>query len=208
MSSGAGLVVLGFGGHARSVASIACAIGIGPLIFVDENARPDETFLGFPVLKSLDANALPEGWACIPAVGDNHGRQRLLALAKAAGWPVASVIAGTATIAPDAVVSEGCFVGHHAHVGPSARVGAGCIVNTGGIVEHECVVDDFCHVSVNAVLAGRSRLGKFVFLGAGATVIDGISVADDITIGAGGVVIQSLVQPGHYVGCPARRIEA
>ncbi|MFT4121245.1 NeuD/PglB/VioB family sugar acetyltransferase [Bradyrhizobium sp.] len=206
MRGGAGLVILGFGGHARSVASIALSSGFEALLFVDENARPGETFLGFPAVTALEGRDFPDGWVCIPAIGDNCSRERQYELATAAGWPLGNVIAETATIASDAEMSTGCFVGHHAHVGPSARVGAGCIVNTGGIVEHECVVGDFCHVSVNAVLAGRSKLGMRVFLGAGASVIDGIAVSGDITIGAGAVVIESLTERGRYVGCPARRL--
>jgi UDP-N-acetylbacillosamine N-acetyltransferase len=103
-------------------------------------------------------------------------------------------------------VAEGSFVGHHAHIGPMARIGVAGIINTGAIVEHECVVGDYVHVSVNATLAGRSRLGDCVFLGAGAVVIDSIEIATGITVGAGGVVTSSLHQPGTYVGVPVRHV--
>jgi UDP-N-acetylbacillosamine N-acetyltransferase len=45
-----------------------------------------------------------------------------------------------------------------------------------------------------------------VFLGAGAVVIDSISVASNVFIGAGGVVVTAIDSPGVYVGVPVRRI--
>jgi serine acetyltransferase len=45
-----------------------------------------------------------------------------------------------------------------------------------------------------------------VFLGAGAVVIDSISVASNVIIGAGGVVVAAIHSPGSYVGVPVRRI--
>ncbi|MCA1451758.1 acetyltransferase [Bradyrhizobium sp. BRP22] len=203
MKGDSGLLILGFGGHARSVAAVAIANGVRSLLFVDENARDDESFLGFQVRRELP-ETMPPGWSCIPGVGDNAKRKRQVEFAQSAGWDLAKIISSHATVDVGASISPGCFVGHHAHIGPMARVGQGCIINTGAIVEHESEVGDFSHISVNSVVAGRSRVGNFVFLGTGATVIDGISVGDNITIGAGAAVIKSLNAPGTYVGCPAR----
>ncbi|MBR0693275.1 NeuD/PglB/VioB family sugar acetyltransferase [Bradyrhizobium lablabi] len=207
MKRDSGLVILGFGGHARSVAAVAIANGVQSLLFVDENARDDDSFLGFAARRELSAG-IPAGWSCVPGVGDNTKRKEQVECLQSAGWELAKVISSTATIDANATVSPGSFVGHHAHLGPLARIGLGCIINTGAIVEHESQVGDFSHVSVNSVVAGRSQLGRFVFLGAGATVIDGVSVGDNITIGAGAAVVESLSAPGTYIGCPARRLPA
>jgi sugar O-acyltransferase (sialic acid O-acetyltransferase NeuD family) len=205
MNINKGLVILGFGGHARSVADVALSVGFNSLLFVDKNAKDGETFLGFTVRKEI-YGAIPQGWECMPATGDNRLRQEQVLFVQSAGWPLATLVSGTATIGAGAEISPGCFVGRHAHIGPMAKVGAGCIINTGAVVEHECIVEDYTHVSVNSTLAGRSHLGKFVFLGTGATVIDGISIVDNVTIGAGGVVVESIGSPGTYVGVPAKKI--
>jgi UDP-N-acetylbacillosamine N-acetyltransferase len=44
MSPDTGLLILGFGGHARSVADVAIASGITQLCFIDANAKPNESF--------------------------------------------------------------------------------------------------------------------------------------------------------------------
>lgn len=205
MHTGQGLLILGFGGHARSVADVALAAGFSSLLFIDDNAREGENFLGHPVQRDF-SGPLPEGWQCLPASGDNDRRRRQIEAIKETGWPLATLVSPTATLGAGASIGPGSFVAHHAHVGPMARIGIGAIINTGAAVEHECAVGDYVHVSVNATLAGRSRLGDFVFLCAGATVIDGVAVGSGITIGAGGVVIEGIEQTGTYVGVPARRI--
>lgn len=207
MRTGQGLLILGFGGHARSVADVALAAGFSSLVFVDDNAREGENFLGHPVQRDF-SGALPEGWQCLPASGDNNRRRQQIEAIREAGWPLATLISPTATLGAGASIGPGSFVAHHAHVGPMTRIGTGTIINTGAVVEHECTVGDYVHVSVNATLAGRSSLGDLVFLGAGATVIDGVAVGSGITIGAGGVVVESIEQPGTYVGVPVRCIKS
>jgi UDP-N-acetylbacillosamine N-acetyltransferase len=206
MGSRQGLLILGFGGHARSVADVALAAGYKDLLFIDPNARDGESFLGYPVRHTLPG-ALPEGWLCIAAVGDNRRRRSQIDSIREAGWPLATLIAPSATIGAGASVQAGSVIAHHAHIGPMAKIGTGTIVNTAAIVEHDCAIGDYVHVSVNAAVAGRSQLGDLVFLGAGAVVIDAISVGSEITVGAGGVVAESIAEPGVYVGVPARRIK-
>lgn len=200
-----GLRIFGFGGHARSVADVALASGIRQLSFADEKARDGESFLGFPIVKAFD-DVLPGGWQYFPAAGDNKKRQIQAEHIKKKSWPLATVISPTATVGIGATIGAGTFIGHHSHVGPMAVIGEACILNTGCIIEHDCVVGSYTHVSVNAVLAGASRLGDLVFMGTGSTVIDKCSVSDRVTLGAGAVVVEEIVESGLYVGIPAKRI--
>ncbi|WP_342131813.1 NeuD/PglB/VioB family sugar acetyltransferase [Hydrogenophaga sp. OTU3427] len=203
----AGLCVLGFGGHARSVLDVALSAGVKDFFFVDTNAAEGESLLGFPVLAAMP-DSLPAGWAVFPAAGANERRAGQVDGALRAGWPLATLVSPLASLGVGATIESGCFIGHHAHIGPMARIGTGCIINTGALVEHEAVVGDFCHVSVNAVMAGRTRIGRAVMIGAGATVLDGLSVADGVTIGGGGLVHRSISEAGVYVGVPARPVAA
>jgi len=198
------LVLLGCGGHARSVADVALSAGFDTLLFVDENANPGERILGFPVQCRMPAAS--GGWDYMPCAGDNRRRLAQIRELAARELPLATVISPTATIGAEAAVGPASFVGHHAHIGPLASIGAGCIINTGAVVEHECVIGECSHVAIRACVAGRSRLGDGVFLGAGAVVIDSISLASNVIIGAGGVVVAAIDSLGVYVGVPVRRV--
>jgi UDP-N-acetylbacillosamine N-acetyltransferase len=202
-SSKHGIYVLGFGGHARSVADVALAAGIESLIFVDANALPNESFAGFPAVTALPGRLIA-GWSVFPALGDNLSRKAAYSRHMAR---IAKLISPSATIGVGAEVGNGTIVGHHAHIGPAASVGRGVIVNTGAAVEHECQVGDFSHISVNATVAGRARIGSNVFVGAGSTITDKVSICDDVVIGAGATVVRDITAPGTYVGTPARPIK-
>ncbi|WEX08343.1 acetyltransferase [Chelativorans sp. AA-79] len=195
-----GLYILGYGGHARSVADVALQIGIENLIFVDPNAAEAEAFGKFPVLRGLPGQ-IEDGWAMFPAIGDNGIRK---AVSDDLMSKLITIVSPDASIGLQAEIGPGTFVGRHAHVGPFARIGMGVIVNTGAVIEHDCVVGDFSHVSVNATVAGNSRIGNNVIVGAGATVIDKIAICDDVIVGAGATVVRDIGRAGTYVGIPAK----
>lgn len=204
MSRPAGILFLGYGGHARSAADVALALGIERLRFLEPNARAGEAFLGHPVEPQAPAS-LPDGWHCFPAAGDNRRRAEQVALARTRGWTLASLVAPSATLGAGARLAEACFVGQQAHVGPLAEVGEGCIVNTAAVVEHDVVLGRYVHLSVNATVAGRGRVGDYSFLGTGSTVIDRVSLGADVMLGAGAVAVRDLPERGTYIGVPARR---
>ena len=200
-----GLLILDCGGHARSMADVALKAGYTDLLFVDSKAKPNETLLGFSILRDLPEH-LPTSWACIPGSGDGKRRKQQIEGLEARGWPITTLISPMASISPYCDIGRGSVIAHHAHVGPLAHIGEGCIVNTSAIVEHDCRVGDYTHVSVHATLAGACSVGSFCMIGAGATMIDRVSVTDQVCIGAGAAVIASIDLPGTYVGVPAKLV--
>ena len=199
------LVVIGFGGHARSVADIAITCGYEELLFVDSNARPNEHFLHYPVISHLNPNIISD-WDIFPASGDNAIRKKQHRQILEWGMIPTIIVSPLASIGVGATIASGCFIGHHTHIGPMAEIGNSCIINSGAIVEHECKIGDFSHISVNATVAGRSKLGCCSMLGAGATLVDKVSVCDNVIIGAGALVHRSIDVPGTYVGVPVSKI--
>lgn len=197
------LVFIGFGGHARSVADVALAIGFKKIAFIDSNARPEETFLGFPVSSKYpqDLNL------CFPGAGDNYRREQQTIEAIQKNWPLATIVSQKAAQGHGSIIEEGTFVGNFAHIGPMVTVGKACIINTGAIVEHDCTIGAFSHISVNTTIAGKVSIGRHVFVGAGATVRDGVSITDDVIIGAGACVVNDLTCAGVYTGVPAKLVK-
>ena len=49
------------------------------------------------------------------------------------------------------------------------------------------------------------RLGNNIWLGAGVVVLPGVSICDNVIVGAGSVVTRSLLDPGIYYGTPAKK---
>jgi acetyltransferase-like isoleucine patch superfamily enzyme len=57
-----------------------------------------------------------------------------------------------------------------------------------------------------SVARGEARVGERSWVGAGATLIQGISIGADVTVGAGAVVIRDVPDGQTVVGVPARSI--
>lgn len=192
------LVLLGCGGHARSVADVILFNNPNQrLVFVDDNANADETIWGFPVVKVLPEDAT----AIHIALGSNQARKRLYA-----EHNPKSVISEKAHFGKNALIGEGCFVAHLAYVGPDVTVGNATILNTACVVEHEVRIGSFCHIAPNATICGRVTMGDCVWVGVGAIIKEGVTIASNVTIGAGAVVVADITTVGTYVGVPAKRL--
>ena len=77
-----------------------------------------------------------------------------------------------------------------------ARVGANCHLHG-----NNCIGTD-------GITADCPIIGNNVVLGVGAKVLGGVRIANDITIAAGAVVVDSFLEPGVVIGgVPARIIK-
>ena len=48
---------------------------------------------------------------------------------------------------------------------------------------------------------------RVLFIGAGAVIKDNIKICDNVTIGAGAVVVKNIDSPGLYAGNPVKRLK-
>ena len=54
--------------------------------------------------------------------------------------------------------------------------------------------------------SGKIKIGNCVFIGMNSIVTCGVTIGDNVIIGAGSVVTKDCIEPGVYVGAPAQRI--
>lgn len=198
------LIIMGCGGHARSVYSLIPDVSqYDEIVFVDENAQEKELIYGRPVVKRIEFD---EHDQIIVAIGDNSKREKAFShILHNTNSEIITISSSQAYIASTATIGKGCFVSAYAYLGPNTSVGENTIINTGAIVEHESKIGCNCHIAPKSTICGRSKIGNCVFIGAGATIVDGIEIADNVTIGAGSVVTNSITGSGVYFGCPARK---
>lgn len=209
------MLLFGAGGHGRVVADAALRMqGWGQVLASDRDPLHCVGSLlpGVPlkdVASALDLAQQAQGQLQVQlqvhvAIGHNAARAK-----EAAFWGLdrlVSVVHPLASVSPFSVLDLGCFVAAGAVVAPGAHVGVAGIVNHGAVVDHDVRIGAFCHVAPNATLGGGVTLGQRVLMGAGAVVLPGLYVGDDVVVGAGSVVRQSLLEPGIYVGVPARKL--
>ena len=129
----------------------------------------------------------------------------LLARVEPLGLDFASAIHATAYVAPTARVGRGTFVGAGAVVAPHAVVGDFTQVNRLVSIGHDSTLGRFGKTGPGAIVCGLAAIGDRCFLGAGSVVRDRVRICHDVVVGIGAAVVGDLVEPGTYVGVPARK---
>lgn len=168
------IILVGYGGHAKSVADCIERQGIYNIVGYTDVKESDSkySYLGDDeVLIDYYNKGIRNAVICLGYMGKGNLRQRLYETLKSIGYSLPVIVDSSAVVADSAFVAEGSFIGKRAVVNAEARIGKMTIINTMALVEHECVVGDFVHIAVAAVLCGQVKVGKAAFIGANATVI-------------------------------------
>ena len=201
------LIMVGGGGHCRSLIEVAESAGYAVLGVLDLPENVGKEFLSTQVIGTDDdIPAYVDQAEFVIAVGsikDPSTRIRLFEQVKAAGGKLATVVASTARVSKYATLGEGTVVMHHALVNAGAKVGSNVILNSFSDIEHDSVIGAHCHVSTGAIVNGGCRVGSACFVGSGAVLVQGINVGEGIVIGAGSLVVGNISTKGVYAGNPA-----
>ena len=203
------ILLVGGGGHCRSVIDVLEAAGIAVAGVVDRAAAELSDVLGHPVLgtdEDLPRLAREHRFALVTIgqIASPQPRQRLAERLTALGFVLPAIVSPLARVSPHAVIGPGTVVHHFAVVNAGARVGAHCIINTRALIEHDAGIGDFCHVSTAAVVNGGASLGNGTFLGSGAVCRDNTAIGADCFVAMGERVLRPLPD-GCRLGPSSRR---
>ena len=202
------LVIFGSGGHAKVVAEAALARSPNRKLVVldDDPSSRGRQLLGFPVTGGREALADLPGTPVALGVGDNAARWRLLEWLREQDASLESVVHPSAVVGTTVEIGPGAFIAAGTVLIAEARIGAGAIINTSASVDHDCRIGEAAHIAPGVHLCGNVKVGARTLLGVGTSVRPGISIASDVVVGAGAVVVSDIDSAGTYVGNPARRV--
>lgn len=201
------LILIGGGGHCKSVIDVAESAGyniLGILDMPEEVGKPvlDYTVIGtdddIPQYADKAEFIITVGFIKNPSI-----RLRIYDKVKQAGGKLATIVASTAHVSRYATLGEGTVVMHQAVVNAGAKIGENCIINTFCNIEHDAVIGAQCHISTGTMVNGDCMVGERVFIGSQSVLANGITVGEDIIVGAGSVVRKSISEKGVYAGNPA-----
>lgn len=176
------LLILGAGGHGKSVAEAALLSGDWiNIAFLDDSWPTTNSVLGFPVLAKLEAlSSLSSQYSAgIVAIGNNKIRQVYVTLLEQVGLPLVSIIHPAASVSASAKIGVGTTIMASARVGVDASLGKGCIVNSHATVDHDVTLNDFVHIGIGVHLAGGVKVGLRAWLQAGICAGYHVIVSDD-----------------------------
>ena len=201
------LILIGGGGHCKSVIDVAESAGYSILGILDTVDNVGKKVLNYTIVGTDDdiVNYVDKAFFVITVgqIKDATLRMKLYAKVINSHGQFATLIASTARVSRYSAIGDGTVIMHQAVVNADARVGIGCIINTFANIEHDAVVGNFCHISTGAMVNGNCTVGNGTFLGSQAVMVNGISIVDGCVIAAGAMVRKNIVVKGVYADNPA-----
>lgn len=191
------IVLVGFGGHAKSVIdSIEKNKGYHIVGYTDINSNKDYKdyrYLGCDnILQDYYDKGVRYAFVTLGYMGKERLRDSLYKKLKEIGYQLPIIVDPTAILASDVIIGEGTFIGKKCVVNSASRVGRMCIINTGAILEHESRIDDFTHISVNTTVCGNVSVEDHCFIGANSTIIQNLKIGSRSVVGAGSVILRDI----------------
>ncbi len=203
------LVLVGGGGHCKSVIDSIKALGKYKLIGITDFDKKD-CIGGVPIigkddqLQILFDSGVRHAFITVGSIGDTSVRLKLYQQLKAIGYHLPVIIDTSAIVSEYATIGEGSFIGKGAVINTDSKIATNCIINSGSIVEHDCTIGDFVHIAPGAVLSGSTNIGSHTHIGTNATVIQNINIGEQVLIGAGSVVISHILKGAIAYGNPCK----
>ena len=174
------LILVGGGGHCKSVIDVAENVGYTILGILDMPEMVGTSVLGYPVLGTDDDIPVyvdkAEFIITVGHIKNNIVRKKIVERIEKSGGKLATIVASDACVSMYATIGEGTAVMHKAFVNADAKVGRNSIINTMANIEHDAVIGDFCHISTGVMVNGGANIGDDTFVGSQSIVNQGINI--------------------------------
>lgn len=204
------IVMIGGGGHASVLAEILLGQGRDIIAVVSPADVSQRSVLkGITILEKdedilkfhKDKVLLVNGIGMMPK---SVFKQKINEYFLSLGYQFETIIAESAFISPFSKIETGVQILPMAIIQTGATVGRHSIINTGALVEHDCKIGAYNHIAPKATLCGQVETKENVYVGAGSTVIQGISIGCGAIVGAGASLTQSLEEKA--IAYPAKAV--
>jgi len=176
--------------------------------FLDEAKFANNEWEGVPVWPLSKAADLSDGaTAAACAIGDPVARKRIWGLLESYGWPEQLSLIHPSADFNSAELPIGAVVCQNCVVQPMAILGDYSTMNVGAVLGPGAIVEDYVTVNGQTFICANSLVRSFSYIGVGAKILQGLEVAEGVTVGAGAVVTKDILESWTtWAGVPARKI--
>ena len=172
--------------------------------------RDEETFEGLPIVpfENVDNVYPPAEYNFFVPMSHqrmNKVRKSIYDQVKARGYKLISYVSSKATVFPEAVIGDNCFILEDNTIQPFTPIGNDVVMWSGNHIGHHGVIKDHVLFTSHVVLSGHCIVEPYCFFGVNATIRDGLHIAEGSLIGMSACVTKDTEPWGIYTGSPARR---
>lgn len=198
-----GILVLGAGGHGKSVVSVLLASGAAVSGVLDDYPENwGRHVQGVPVLGPISELGRYPDCSAVIGLGDNAGRREVAERFPDVRW--ASVLYPGAYINPSASIGQGTVIFPGAIIGADVVIGSHVIVSGHTTIGHDTALGDYVHVAPGVQIAGDVNVGRSAMLGIGSIVCPKVRIGEEATLAAGAVAVRDIPAACIAFGIPAR----
>jgi UDP-3-O-[3-hydroxymyristoyl] glucosamine N-acyltransferase len=102
-------------------------------------------------------------------------------------------------------IGEGTIIGPFSLALTGAVIGKDCIIGPYSLISHNVAIGDGCILNSGVMIANNSKVGKKCEFNIRSTVLDHLTICDNIKVAAASTITKNIDQSGYYVGTPARK---
>lgn len=207
------MLILGAGGFAKEVLEIFHQKKSTDDIAFYDDVNPDNSqllFNRFPILKNesqVKDFFAEHGPAFTIGIGQPSLRYMMYRKFISLGGQLASAISPRAVIGSfDVSIGNGCNILDGAVFSNATSTGMGCIVYYNSVITHDCRLGDFVQVAPGVTVLGGATIGDFSLIGANVTILPRLTIGKSVVIAAGAVITKNVPDYALMIGNPARHM--
>lgn len=171
---------------------------------VHDNDFKEKEKMGIEIIPESLFN--PDLYNVVVAIGDPI-RRKYVVNKLPSNTTFAKIIHPTAIISKWVEIGDGCIITAGSIITCNIKIGNHAHINLHTTIGHDCKIGDFFTTAPGVNISGICDIGESVYFGTNSSIRQGINVCNEVTIGMGAVVVKNIIEPGVYVGSPAKKIE-
>lgn len=205
------IYIYGTGGFAREVAMILDDnnkyLDFGGFVDLESTIEnlDSKLIMDRPVLTESQFLSL-ENTKLVVGVGDPSIRKKIVTSLPSSVM-YTSVIHHTVSVSRWAEVGEGSVICAGCLLTVNIKLGAHTHLNLDTTIGHDVQSGDYFTTAPSVNISGECTFGEKVYMGTGSATRQGLTIASNTTVGMGAMLVKSAIEPGVYVGIPAKLLK-
>lgn len=179
---------------------------------VDDDYVTADTFEGLPVIPFSEVcdKYAPDQYGMHVALSYmklNQLREAKYNQAKDAGYELVNYVSSKATVWPDLVIGDNCFILEDQTIQPTVTIGNNVVLWSGNHIGHGSQIADHTYLASHVVVSGHCKIGQRCFFGVNATLKDFLVIGDDVFIGMDASVTKDVKDGAVVLGSASTILE-